>query len=255
MKRREVQLTDQIARRLSKASMEYEREPNIGGLRPDFIVHGPEGQIVVVKAKGWTSRGGSTARAAEHVERYKEATGADRAFVVLWDLKKNFHNWGVVNVDGLVPSLQRYFAKVSPTRKRAPKKTPEGRTVFAAMPFDRAYDDTYFVAMSHAAEKVKAACTRVDGEEFTGDIVEEIRRLISRSIGVIVDLSESRPNVLYEAGFAHALEKPSVHICSTALADLPFDVRNWNTIEYEKGRTTALRRTLTRRLRAVLPDN
>ena len=63
--------------------------------------------------------------------------------------------------------------------------------------------------------------------EFAGDIVDEIRRLIEASIAVIIDLSEAKPNVLYEAGYVHALGKPTVHICSTPMSGLPFDVRNW----------------------------
>ena len=61
---------------------------------------------------------------------------------------------------------------------------------------------------------------------------------LRRSSAVIADLSESKPNVLYEAGLAHALKRPSVHICSTPIADLPFDVRNWNTIFCRRGQTT-----------------
>jgi nucleoside 2-deoxyribosyltransferase len=91
----------------------------------------------------------------------------------------------------------------------------------------------------------------VDQTEFSGDIVEEIKRLISESIAVIVDLSEGKANVLYEAGFAHALRKPSVHISSTDLSELPFDVRNWSTIKYNKGQTTAIRKPLVKRLGAV----
>jgi len=120
------------------------------------------------------------------------------------------------------------------------------------MPFDPSYDDTFLVAMAHAAKTVNAACKRVDRTEFVGDIVEEIRRLIDASIAVIVDLSEGRPNVLYEAGYAHALGKPSVHISSTPLSDLPFDVRNWNTIPYTRGGTMILRGPLSTRLKAVV---
>jgi len=69
---------------------------------------------------------------------------------------------------------------------------------------------------------------------------------------VIVDLSEAKPNVLYEAGYAHALRKPVVHICSTPLSELPFDVRNWNTIAYRRGQTALLREPLARRLKAVM---
>jgi hypothetical protein len=139
---------------------------------------------------------------------------------------------------------------------RAPRPAPEPaaskRTVFAAMPFAGEYDDTYFIAMSHAAEQVGAECKRVDRKEFSDDIVAEIKRLITSSIAVIVDLSEAKPNVLYEAGYAHALKKPTVHICSTPLSELPFDVRNWNTIPYRRGQTALLKEPLVRRLKAVM---
>ena len=80
------------------------------------------------------------------------------------------------------------------------------------MPFDLQYDDVFFVAMTHAARQVGSVCRRVDQEEFTGNIVAEIKRLIRTSEVVIVDLSEAKPNVLYEAGYTHALDKPVVHI-------------------------------------------
>jgi hypothetical protein len=139
-----------------------------------------------------------------------------------------------------------------PAAGKKPRRKAARRMVFAAMPFSREYDDTYFIAMSHAAEQVGAECKRVDRKEFSGDIVEEIKRLIRSSAAVIVDLSEAKPNVLYEAGYAHALRKPVVHICSTPLSKLPFDVRNWNTIAYRRGQTALLREPLARRLKAVM---
>jgi hypothetical protein len=243
----------QISKQLDGARFKYEKKPVIGGLRPDFLVFGPKDERVIVELKGWDSRGGNTARAWDQVEAYEEATGADHAFLVVKGLERNFKNKGVVNPDGLVPALCELFKK---TRKRKKKYGPRSSklrgVIFAAMPFSREYDDTFFVAMVHAAKKVNAICRRVDTEEFPGDIVEKIKKMIKESIAVIVDLSESRPNVLYETGFAHALPRPTVHICSTPLSELPFDVRNWNTIEYSRGRTTALRGPLTKRLRAAL---
>lgn len=249
----EKQLLKDISKLLEKAGLEFEAEPAVGGLRPDFIVWGPEGKRVIVETKAWSPHGGNTARAWQQVEAYKEATGADQAFLVIRELKKNFANKGVVNVDGLVPALLNYFSekRQRQRKKKLPRQTKE-RVVFAAMPFSRKYDDTYLVAMAYAAKKVDASCKRVDIEDFTGDIVQEIKSLIRKSIAVIVDLSESKPNVLYEAGYAHALDKPAVHICSTPLSELPFDVRNWNTIQYQRGQTVALRSPLTRRLKAVL---
>ncbi len=250
---REEELKHRIEVTLGSTGLRYDVAPALGGVRPDFLVHGPEGQTVVIEAKGWSSSGGGTARARDQASKYKEVTGADAAFVVLPELARNYKDWNVVSLDGLTEVLEDVFAQVPGQRPRRQLQTaPVESIVFAAMPFQRRYDDTFFVAMTHAASKVDATCQRVDKEEFAGDIVEEIKRLIQVSIAVIADLSESKPNVLYEAGYAHALEKPTVHISATPLEELPFDVRNWNTIPYDLGQTAALRRPLTHRLRALM---
>jgi hypothetical protein len=269
---------DQLENLLRDAHISYRRQPSIGGLRPDFIVTGPRGEKVLLEVKMWDPRGGNTARAFRQVQLYKKATGADQALIVIPDLKKNYKRRGVIKMDAVLPALQKMFKlpqegePAAPARpptepagakkpegaapRRAPRPAPEPasskRMIFAAMPFAAEYDDTYFIAMSHAAEQVGADCKRVDLKEFSGDIVTEIKRLIHSSVAVIVDLSEAKPNVLYEAGYAHALKKPTVHICSTPLSDLPFDVRNWNTIAYNRGQTALLKEPLTRRLKAVM---
>jgi hypothetical protein len=226
-------------------------------LQPDFLIKGPKGKTAVIEVKGWSSTGGNTARASRQVKQYEKATNADLALIVLPQLKRNFFDDGVVNEEGLVSVLQDWLSRNWIRSRRGPKplqkkKSKAERVVFAAMPFDKKYDDTFFVAMGYAAKRVRAVCKRVDRTEFGGDIVEEIKRLIRSSIAVIIDLSESKENVLYEAGFAHALNKPSVHICSTDLSRLPFDVRNWNTISYNLGGTVTLRRKLAARLASLV---
>lgn len=269
-------IEDQLENMLRNAGIPYRRQPSIGGLRPDFIVTGPHGEKIVLEVKGWDPRGGNTARAIHQVQLYKKATGADQALIVMPDLKKNYKGKGVIKLDAVLPTLQKLFGLPREGQPPAPARAPEAKKreavenrpplqprhtgeaapakkmIFAAMPFSSEYDDTYFIAMSHAAEQVGAECKRVDLKEFSGDIVTEIKRLISASVAVIVDLSEAKPNVLYEAGFAHALRKPTVHICSTPLAELPFDVRNWNTLTYRRGQTALLKDPLARRLKAVL---
>ncbi len=39
------------------------------------------------------------------------------------------------------------------------------------------------------------------------------------------------------------------------LKELPFDVRNWNTIQYSKGQTFALRELLAKKLSALLEND
>ena len=138
----------------------------------------------------------------------------------------------------------------APRRRKQPDD-PQG-IVFAAMPFAPQYLDVYMVAMRHAAKSAGLELRRVDREDFTGDVVDQTHELIRNSRAVIADLSESKPNVLYELGFAHALRKPVATICSTPLERLPFNVRNWNVIEYERGQTTKLKGPLTRRLKGLL---
>jgi nucleoside 2-deoxyribosyltransferase len=255
----ESEFEKRIARMLEQLGVDYVRGEAIAGLRPDFVIKGPKGKTAIVEVKGWDSTGGNTARAVNQVEKYLQATGADLALIVLPELKRNFTDEGVVNEAGLLTVLQNWLSKEWTKYRRAPGTKPakrkaqkSDRLIFAAMPFDRKYDDTFFVAMRYAAERVNAVCERVDRTEFSGDIVEEIKRLIRTSIAVIVDLSESKENVMYEAGFAHALNKPTVHICSTDLSLLPFDVRNWNTMSYNIGGTANLRRRLSARLSAMI---
>jgi hypothetical protein len=252
--RRQRKLVERIENSLLDERIEFETEVAIGGVQPDFVVRAADGRTLVIDAKAWDKAAGFRNRAAHQAELYEHYVGADRAFVVVESLERSRVSEGVVTLDRLVAALKQEMAKESLSEgKRARIQEPPVPHVFAAMPFDPRYDDTYFVAMAHAAESIGAACRRVDREEFSGDIVGEIQALIRSAIAVIVDLSESRPNVLYEAGYSHALERPTIHICSTPLRDLPFDVAHWNTIRYRRGQTHDLRTPLARRLRAIAP--
>ena len=81
----------------------------------------------------------------------------------------------------------------------------------------------------------------------------EIEARIRQAALVIVDLSDNRPSVLYECGFAHALlpEKKVIHITSDPYEKLPFDVKDWPTLSYTVGNVDDLRRQLTKRVGAA----
>ncbi|GAB4376186.1 MAG: hypothetical protein Kow0042_22280 [Calditrichia bacterium] len=246
----ENKLYKEIEARLSEANIFFERNLSIGGFEPDFIVYAPDGRKIAIDIKSWRFSG-FTKRAGRQAQLFQEALGADKGFVVLEELKRNLVSEGVVTVEGLIPALLAEFEKsVSKKSRSAPQKTE--KLIFAAMPFDPAYEDTFFLAMAPAAQAVGATCTRVDREEFQGNIVEEVKHLIQKSAAVIIDLSEAKPNVLYEAGFAHALQRPCVHICSTPLDKLPFDVAQWKTIPYSRGQVNRLKKPLIRALKAAI---
>ena len=119
------------------------------------------------------------------------------------------------------------------------------------MPFKPQYEDVYWFAMAAAAEALNATCVRVDREDFDGDIPARIANDIESAIAVIADISESNPDVLYEVGYARKHGTPCVHICSTPLEELPFNVRNVNTLPYRLGQIHALREPLIKRLKVV----
>ena len=239
-----------IAERLRDAGLKFVTEKGIGGLAADFIVYAPDGRQFIVQTRHWDFPG-LTTEASRQAQFYQEAAKVDGAFVVIPGLKRNLPAKGVVSVDGLVPAIQAELENAK-TRTHPAEATRVEKLIFAAMPFAPQYEDVFFVAMSYAAEQVGAVCDRVDRREFQGNVVEEIHRMIRKSVAVIVDLSESKPNVLYEAGYAHALKKPCVHICSTPVEKLPFDVAQWKTTLYQPGQTHKLQKELTQRLKAIL---
>lgn len=126
--------------------------------------------------------------------------------------------------------------------------------VFAALPFDPSFEDVYYVAMSPAAAALGLACVRVDQTYHGGDAVAEAYRQIRACRAVVADVTHAQPDVLYELGFAHALGKPTLQICATGHQDLPFSVRNRDTLLYEQGRTHLLRAHLESYLAVLLMD-
>jgi hypothetical protein len=243
-------LATEIAQRLRAAGIQFVREKAMAGLAPDFIVTTPDGRQIIIEGRDWDFPG-LVAEGSRQAQLYQEAAKVDAAFVVIPGLKRNLPDRGVLSLEGLIPALT---AEIETGSARTPPQqvTDIERIVFAAMPFAPQYEDVFFVAMRYAAEQNGAVCERVDRREFQGNVVDEIHRLIRRSVAVFVDLSEAKPNVLYETGFAHALKKPCIHICSTSTDKLPFDVAQWKTTQYHPGQTHKLAKELALRLKAAL---
>jgi len=249
--------SDAVARRLDDSGLPYVRDAAVHGYRPDFLVQCAPDRKIVLDLKNWKPDAVHLKRAADQAKRIKAVTNSDEAYIVLSEPIDVPLPRGVIGLDALTDVLHAAAscdaaARASVPAALAPAPAAPAKTIFAAMPFAAAYEDVFFVAIAGAAEASGAAAKRVDLDPRAGDVVQHIEELIRASALVVADLSESRPNVMYEVGFARALEKPIVTLCSTALEDLPFDVRNWSTIPYEKGRTHELRGRLAERLGALL---
>ena len=94
---------------------------------------------------------------------------------------------------------------------------------------------------------------RIDGKEHNQKICDEIVAEIRRSRFVVADFSGHRGGVYYEAGFAAGLGLQVIFTCQRdELADIHFDVRQFNTIDWANPADLAQR--LETRISATIGD-
>lgn len=74
--------------------------------------------------------------------------------------------------------------------------------------------------------------TRVDQINDVDRITETIISELKNADLVIVDMTNHNPNVFYEFGFRHALNKPLIPIIKKDSSNIPFDVSTLRTITY-----------------------
>ena len=103
-------------------------------------------------------------------------------------------------------------------------KTAPKPFVFVLMPFDKAFDDVYKLGIRAACERAGAYCERVDEQHFKELILQRIYNQIAKADLIVADMSGRNPNVFYEVGYAHALDKEVVLLTRSA-DDIPFDLK------------------------------
>jgi hypothetical protein len=254
--RRVVGLEAAVEKSLRDSKLKFVKGPVVGNTQPDFLVTTDGGHQIVVEVKGWQSSPDATARAIHQAQRYKELSNADAALIVTSTGESvSLPIGGVVSVASLQKAITNLANRLSEHKGRPKafetRRSPE-KKVFASMPFSSRYDDTFLVEIVPAALDANAIADRVDHAGRSGDVVRQIKELIATAHVVVADLSASRPNVCHEVGYAEALGKPVVQICSTKLDSLPFNLRNNQTIQYSIGQASRLKTKLERELRKVL---
>lgn len=74
---------------------------------------------------------------------------------------------------------------------------------------------------------------RADADIFgTGKIIDQIWSGINSAKMLVAELTTRNPNVFYELGLAHALQKPVVLVSSNG-DDVPFDLKHIRVIYYD----------------------
>jgi hypothetical protein len=114
----------------------------------------------------------------------------------------------------------------------APGQTPADRELcFVVMPFGSELDDIYEKIVKRAITECGLRCKRSD-DMFGSVVMDDIRKSIKNARLVVAELTGRNPNVLYEVGFAHALNK-DVLLLTQSKDDVPFDLRHWRVLEYK----------------------
>src|ERR1044072_2268027 len=119
--------------------------------------------------------------------------------------------------------------------------------VFVLRPFGEEFDEFYKLGIKVACENAGAYCERVDEQDFTESILSRIYNQIAKADSVIADMSTRNPNVFYETGYAHALNK-QVILLTQKSNDIPFNLNHYPHIIYG-GKIIPLRQQLESKIR------
>lgn len=137
--------------------------------------------------------------------------------------------------------------------------TKDSSQAFVAMWFDKSMNDIWENGFRLAIEDAGYKPVRIDQKEHVNKIDDEIIAEIRRSRFLVADFTQgrggARGGVYYEAGFARGLAIPVIFTCrKDVLRKIHFDVRQFNTIVWEKNKMSELRENLRNRISAVIGD-
>ena len=129
-------------------------------------------------------------------------------------------------------------------------------TCFVIMPFGPPFDRYFKNIFVPAIEDAGLRPIRGDSIFMPSAIMPDIWRFLSEAKVLIADLTGRNPNVFYELGLAHALQKPVILVAGS-LDDVPFDLRGLRVLGYDKENEdwgAELRRTIIASLKETLSD-
>ncbi len=141
------------------------------------------------------------------------------------------------------------------TDRISDKKDDENKEIaFVIMPFKDPFDNYYSTLIRPVIKSSGLRPLRVDEIPGPTQIISDIWTSINKSKFIIAELTTKNPNVMYELGLCHAINKPVIMLSQT-LDDVPFDLKSYRCIIYntiDPGWGGKLRNNLKRHILAIL---
>ncbi|MDG4655148.1 hypothetical protein [Chryseobacterium arthrosphaerae] len=107
----------------------------------------------------------------------------------------------------------------------------DSRLIFVLTPFHKQFDTDYMI-IREVCSSSGFTCIRGDESNFKSDIFPEILRRLVKARLVIANINGRNPNVMYELGIAHAMDKPVILI-SREPENLPIDIKSKKFLIYK----------------------
>lgn len=124
--------------------------------------------------------------------------------------------------------------------------------VFVVMKFDDEVLNSAYESIKSTLNELKLDTVRIDEIEHSGAITDEILRYIDESKYVLVELTGSRPNCYYEAGYADALGKEIIYVIKDG-EDIHFDLKHRKFIIWKT--ESDLRKKIRNRFKSLLDES
>ncbi|HEX3692634.1 MAG TPA: nucleoside 2-deoxyribosyltransferase [Solirubrobacteraceae bacterium] len=128
--------------------------------------------------------------------------------------------------------------------------------VFVLMPFQEGWSRNVHDEIDQACREIAGRFEglkweRADDITEPGRITDQIVSAIERADVIVADITATNANVLFELGYADALDKPII-VLNQDVEQTPFDIKDWRQVLYSTDELRALRGSLVNFLEGSL---
>jgi hypothetical protein len=152
-----------------------------------------------------------------------------------------------------IDELRRLAEATSVSPEEVPEvedTLPDRKYVFVLMPFDENFDNIFWFGIRGAVEEAGLYCKRAEEIYFTGNVLDTINDEIRKADVIVAEMTGRNPNVFYEVGIAHTVNKPTILLVQNS-DDIPFDLRTQNHLVYNPNKIRDLQRKLSEILKVI----